>query len=76
MAILGSRDRLCIHKNIRPRNNVNESVGGGNGVMVRAKKKVFGNINTQCQARVRNTEKFRKTAMNSRFAHYDDDSQE
>lgn len=51
MAILGSRDRMCIHKKLRPRNVV---VGG------EMKWKVPSNqINLQCQMRVQNSEKVR-----------------
>ncbi|EJK45218.1 hypothetical protein THAOC_36181, partial [Thalassiosira oceanica] len=50
MAILGSRERLCIHKSIKPRNG--DEVKGVN-------------VNNECRTRVRNTEKARKHRLNS-----------
>ncbi len=53
MAILGSRDRMCIHHTLRPRSIVE----GGTGETkwnVSASK-----LNLQCRIRVRNTEKVR-----------------
>eukprot|EP00804_Cyclotella_cryptica_P007195 CCRYP_009729-RA/>CCRYP_009729-RA protein AED:0.21 eAED:0.21 QI:131/1/1/1/0.87/0.77/9/1400/1710 len=47
MAILGSREKLCIHKSIRPRTPNAETVTGIN-------------VNNECRVRVRNTEKYRK----------------
>ena len=47
MAILGSRERLCIHNSIKPRGQNAEAVQGVN-------------VNTECRLRVRNTEKARK----------------
>ena len=50
MAILGSRERLCIHKSIKPRNG--DEIKGVN-------------VNNECRARVRNTEKARKHRLNN-----------
>ena len=50
MAILGSRERLCIHKSIKPRNG-DEAKGV--------------NVNNECRTRVRNTEKARKHRLNN-----------
>lgn len=60
MAILGSRDRLCIHSSVVPRH--------GQG------KKAI-NVNNACQIRVSNTEKFRKQMKKSPNAEvvYDDE---
>lgn len=58
----GSRDRLCIHKELRPRNNVNRT------------NKLNVNINTACQIRVRNTESFRKYGLREPEIGYDDNS--
>jgi len=65
MAILGSRDRLCIHRDIRPRNGVDS---------VHDKMKSKDNVNNACQLRVGNTEAYRKNAMNSRHLTYSDDN--
>jgi len=66
MAILGSRERLCIHKDIKPRgNNTNEV------------KNV--NVNNECRLRVRNTEKSRKhmlTNMSTNEPYNDEDPPE
>ena len=51
MAILGSRDRMCIHPKLRPRNVVE---GGGNKWKVSASQ-----VNIQCRIRTQNTEKVR-----------------
>ena len=67
MAILGSRDRLCIHKQLRPRKDAVSSNGNGNN-------KPKGNLNTACQMRVGNTESYRKYAMRSQHVDYDDDA--
>jgi hypothetical protein len=64
MAILGSRDRLCIHREIRPRNGVHSTNG---------KMKSRENVNTACQIRVGNTEAYRKYAMNKKDVEYNDD---
>lgn len=64
MAILGSRDRLCIHKELRPRNDVDSNNN---------KNKPRGNLNTGCQMRVANTESYRKYAMRSQLVDYEDD---
>lgn len=51
MAILGSRDRMCIHQDLRPRDVVN---GGGR----ETKWKVQASqINLQCRIRTQNSEK-------------------
>ena len=50
MAILGSRDRMCIHKNIRPRSEVDNDNG-------RRKKVNASNINLLCRIRTQNTER-------------------
>ncbi|KAL7540832.1 hypothetical protein ACHAXR_010746 [Thalassiosira sp. AJA248-18] len=47
MAILGSRERLCIHKSIKPRGQNADAITGVN-------------VNNECRLRVRNTEKSRK----------------
>ena len=65
MAILGSRDRLCIHKELRPRNDVDT----GN-----KRHKPRGNLNVGCQMRVGNTEGYRKYATRSHLFDYDDDA--
>jgi Fanconi anemia group J protein len=62
MAILGSRDRLCIHKNIR-----NRDPSG-----VEPTKNV--NVNQECRTRVGNTELMRKRMWQSSSQHYDDDN--
>ena len=63
MAILGSRERLCIHKSIKPR-------GGSSGEEVKGV-----NVNNECRARVRNTEKSRKHQLTNPTSDgpYDDD---
>ncbi|KAK1746284.1 DNA repair helicase RAD3 [Skeletonema marinoi] len=63
MAILGSRERLCIHKSIKPR-------GGGSGEEVKGI-----NVNNECRMRVRNTEKSRKHQLTNPTSHgpYEDD---
>ena len=68
MAILGSRDRMCIHKKIRPRNN-----GNDNG-----SRQLNSNIQVSnaCLTRVRNTEYFRKEKLKSPNQFYDDNSPE
>jgi Fanconi anemia group J protein len=65
MAILGSRDRLCIHKKLRPRSKVlgEDSV-----------KKTFDNINIGCQIRTQNVEAYRKSRLNRLPIEYNDDS--
>lgn len=64
MAILGSRDRLCIHREIRPRNGVDST---------NRKMKSRENVNNACQIRVGNTEAYRKYAMNKKDVEYNDD---
>ena len=52
MAVLGSREKLCIHEDIRPRDGsktLNSS----------------SNVNHECRIRVENTEKFRRAQMKS-----------
>lgn len=66
MAILGSRDRLCIHKNIKPRTRGADAITGVN-------------VNNECRLRVRNTEKSRRhhlTNPTSDTAYNDDDPPE
>jgi len=66
MAILGSRERLCIHKSIKPRGEGAEPVTGVN-------------VNNECRLRVRNTEKSRKKNLstpNYRNPYNDDDPPE
>ncbi|KAL9186838.1 hypothetical protein ACHAXT_010558 [Thalassiosira profunda] len=64
MAILGSRERLCIHKSIKPRGRGAEPVVGVN-------------VNNECRLRVRNTEKARRHLLTnsngSGGERYDDD---
>ncbi len=62
MAILGSRERLCIHTSIKPR--------GSNGEEVRDV-----NVNNECRMRVRNTEKSRRHQLTNptSYGPYDDD---
>lgn len=57
MAILGSRDRMCIHPKLRPRNTVQ---GGDNKWKVNANQ-----LNQQCRIRVQNTEKVRNFVFDS-----------
>ena len=52
MCILGSRERLCIHKSIKPRGQGAEAPTGVN-------------VNNECRLRVRNTEKSRKHHLTS-----------
>ena len=59
MAILGSRERMCIHKDLRPRAKADKI----------SDKNV--NVNNECRVRVRNTEKYRKQMWRS--DRYDDD---
>jgi hypothetical protein len=54
MAILGSRDRMCIHPELRPRNVVD---GGGRETKW---KVTAAQINTQCRIRTQNSEKVSK----------------
>jgi hypothetical protein len=65
MAILGSRDRLCIHKKLRPRSKVvgEESV-----------QKTFDNINVGCQIRTQNVESYRRSRLKRSPMEYNDDS--
>ena len=51
MAILGSRDRMCIHRDLRPRNIVQ---GGGRDQKWRA---TASQVNVGCRMRTNNTEK-------------------
>ena len=62
MAILGSRDRLCIHKSIKPRTGNTDSAKGVN-------------VNNDCRLRVRNTEKSRKHMLTNPSSNdpYDDE---
>ena len=64
MTVLGSRERLCIHKNIINRNPSDENDN----------KKSFSrsNVSNACQLRVKNTEKVRKDLWKSHDFHYDD----
>ena len=61
MAILGSRERMCIHKDLRPRAKADKS----------SDKNI--NVNNECRVRVRNTEKSRKQMWRSDTQGYDDD---
>lgn len=65
MAILGSRDRLCIHKKLRPRSKV---------VGEETVKKTFDNINIGCQIRTQNVEAYRKSRLKRLPIEYNDDS--
>jgi len=63
MAILGSRERLCIHKSIKPRGNYAEIIPGIN-------------VTNECRNRTRNTEKTRRrflSTVESDQAYDDDD---
>lgn len=63
MAILGSRERLCIHKSIKPRGNHAETTPGIN-------------VTNECRNRTRNTEKMRRqflSTVESDQAYDDDD---
>jgi hypothetical protein len=62
MAILGSRERLCIHKKVRNHGPSDEE----------PPKNV--NVNLECRTRVSNTELMRKRMWQSNSAHYDDDN--
>ncbi|CAB9497764.1 Regulator of telomere elongation helicase 1 [Seminavis robusta] len=68
MTVLGSRDRLCIHRNIRNKGGATQGDNGGD--QNRAKARV--NVNTACQMRVANAEKIRKQLWNSYDFRYDD----
>jgi len=61
MAILGSRERMCINKDLRPRAKADKS----------SDKNI--NVNNECRVRVRNTEKYRKQMWRSETQGYDDD---
>ena len=61
MAILGSRERMCIHKDLRPRAKAEKN----------SDKNL--NVNNECRVRVRNTEKYRKQMWRSETQGYDDD---
>ena len=63
MAILGSRERMCVHRDLRPRAG---AARGGDGAPPT-------NVNHECRVRVRNTEKYRKKAWRSMEENYDDD---
>lgn len=63
MAILGSRERLCIHKKLRPRSKV---IGGESA-------KTFDNINLSCQIRTQNVETYRRRKLRQLPVNYDDD---
>ena len=65
MAILGSRDRLCIHEQMNPRSHVNafhEDGGGGTAGRGNRRKQFKGNINMGCRIRTRNTDAYRKVS--------------
>ena len=64
MAILGSRDRMCIHKKIKPRSQNND-----NDI-----RRMSSNIQVSnaCHTRVRNTEFYRKEKFKSPDEFYDD----
>ena len=60
MSVLGSRERLCIHREIKPRDGTSLS------------RPV--NTSLACQIRVKNTEKYRKDKLGSYENPYDDDN--
>ncbi|KAL7470659.1 hypothetical protein ACHAXS_010897, partial [Conticribra weissflogii] len=62
MAILGSRERLCIHKSIKPRGSRAETIPGIN-------------VTNECRNRTRNTEKMRRHFLSTVDSDqvYDDD---
>jgi len=62
MAVLGSRDRLCIHQKI---------VNRGVDVDEEARKHV--SVSQECRCRVSNTERMRKKMWQSQTQFYDDD---
>lgn len=68
MAVLGSRERLCIHKKIQDRSSSSDPSESNAG----NKKK--GNVNKDCQARVRNTEEMRKRMHKAIKKDYDDEN--
>eukprot|EP00977_Amphora_coffeiformis_P002711 scaffold521_cov167-Amphora_coffeaeformis.AAC.2 len=60
MSVLGSRERLCIHREIKPRDGTSLS------------RPVSTSL--ACQTRVKNTEKYRKNRLGSYENPYDDDN--
>lgn len=60
MSVLGSRESLCIHREIKPRDGSSLS------------RPVSTNL--ACQTRVKNTEKYRKNKLGSYESPYDDDN--
>jgi hypothetical protein len=67
MAILGSRAHLCIHPHLKPRD---ESTSNATAEEGQHKKRPALPLNVECQTRVRNTEKYRKSTYTRG---YDDD---
>ena len=67
MAILGSRDRLCIHKDLKPRHDASSNNADAPNA------KGF-QLNNECRIRVGNTEKFRKSMFRSNTETYDDNN--
>ena len=65
MAVLGSRDKLCIHENLRPRDGSRTPFP-------------TPNVNHECRNRVGNTDKYRKARVKSTddnmYGNYDDNS--
>ena len=55
MAILGSRDRMCIHSDLRPRNKVDGEDGKWNVNTTQ--------LNMQCRIKVSNTERVSKCRL-------------
>ena len=66
MTVLGSRERLCIHRNIIDRDPSN-----GNKTN---KKRSLTNVSTECQMRRRNTERIRKDLWKCLDFLYDDNN--
>ena len=63
MAVLGSRERLCIHKKIRNRGTQDDN-----------EPRAGTNVNQECKVRVSNTESWRKRMWQSQSTYYDDDN--